>query len=121
MSSTDPHRVGRTRRASRARVAVHEYDQQLQTLLHDTYRQLEHAYHCSPEYGRMVERYPVLARAIAQCRQAELQGEPSLVGDPPRSLRLLSEIRRPGHHIDHHARERQGHSGHHQDGAGVVG
>ena len=118
MSSTDPHRAGRTRRA---RVAAEEYDQQLQSLLHDTYRQLEHAYRCSPEYGRMVERYPVLALAIAQCRQAELQGEPSLVGDPPRSLRLLPEIRRPGHHIDHHARQGHGHGGHHQDGAGVVG
>lgn len=52
-------------------------DEQLQHLLHDTYRQLEHAYHHSVEYGLMVERYPVLARSIAVCRHIEL------VEDPP--------------------------------------
>lgn len=64
--------------ARRARAAAEDHDQQLQQLLQQTYRQLEHAYHCSPEYGRMVERYPTLARAIAQCRHSDL------VGDPPR-------------------------------------
>ena len=108
-------------RSNRARSAAHDHDPLLTTLLHDTYRQLEHAYHCSPEYGRMVERYPVLARAIAQCRQAERQGEPELVGDPPRPPRLLAEIRRPGHHVNNHARQRQSHGDHHRDGAGVVG
>jgi len=64
-------------RARRAQAAAEEHDEQLQSLLHQTYRQLEHAYHCSPEYGRMVERYPVLARAIARCRQPDLVGEPA--------------------------------------------
>ncbi|MFM7652218.1 MAG: hypothetical protein ACKO5M_04720 [Vulcanococcus sp.] len=114
MTSTDPRRA-------RRRGPADDPDQQLQTLLTETYRQLEHAYHCSPEYGRMVERYPVLARTISLCRQAELQGEPALVADPPRPLRLLPEVRRPGHHIDHHARQRQRHGDHHRDGTGVVG
>ena len=115
MSKTDPQRAGRIR------AAAADHDRQLQTLLHDTYRQLEHAYHCSPEYGRMVELYPALARAIAQCRQAERLGEPALVGDPPRPLRLLPEVRRPGHDINHHSRQRQPNGDHHRDGAGVVG
>jgi hypothetical protein len=63
-------------RARLAQAAAEEHDEQLQSLLHQTYRQLEHAYHCSPEYGRMVERYPVLARAIARCRQPDLVGDP---------------------------------------------
>ena len=110
-----------SRFASRVDPADRDDDRRLQSLLNDTYRQLEHAYRCSPEYGRMVELYPVLARSIAQCRQAELQGEPALVGDSPRTLRLLPEVRRPGHHVHHHARQRQRHGDHHRDGAGVVG
>ena len=121
MSSTDPHRAGRTRLASCKRATTDDDDQQLQALLHDRYRQLEHAYHCSEEYSRMVERYPELAQAIALCRQAELQGEPVLVGDFERPLRLFPEIRRPGHHINHHARQRQRHGDHDRDRTGVVG
>jgi hypothetical protein len=63
--------------ARRMRAAAEEHDQQLQDLLQQTYRQLEHAYHCSPEYGRMVERYPTLARAIDQCRSSDLVGDPA--------------------------------------------
>jgi hypothetical protein len=61
--------------------AARQHDEELQTLLHQTYRQLEHAYHCSPEYHRMVQRYPALARAIAQCRSSDL------IGNPPAGLR----------------------------------
>ncbi|MFM7312666.1 MAG: hypothetical protein ACKO0M_05790 [Cyanobium sp.] len=129
MTRNDPPRVRRPGRASRSghgRSAALGQDHslqhpQLEILLQDTYRQLEHAYHCSPEYGRMVELYPVLARSIAQCRQAELQGEPTLVGDPPPALRLLPEVRRTAQHIDHHRRQRQRHGDHHGDGTGVVG
>ena len=77
-------------RALRLRAAAEDHDQELQSLLHQTYRQLEHAYHCSPEYGRMVERYPVLAQAIARCRYADL------VGDPPEAPAAGSQsCRRP--------------------------
>lgn len=68
-------------RSRLVRQAARQHDQQLQTLLHQTYRELEHAYHSSPEYGRMVQRYPALARAIAQCRSSDLVGDP-----PPQRL-----------------------------------
>ena len=79
--------------ARRVRTAAEEHDQQLQNLLEQTYRQLEHAYHCSPEYGRMVERYPELARAIARCRHTDLVGDPA---PAPSGLPSQRRRHRPG-------------------------
>lgn len=70
------------KRSRLVRQAARQHDLELQTLLHQTYRQLEHAYHCSPEYGRMVQRYPTLARAIAQCRPGDLVGDPAPAPPP---------------------------------------
>ena len=81
MAHDNRRRIRRARFTPRNPHAEHTLA--LQDLLQQTYRQLEHAYHCSPEYGRMVERYPVLARAIASCRQQELVGDPI----PPDRLR----------------------------------
>ena len=72
-------------RSRRVRQAALQHDEELQQLLQQTYRQLEHAYHCSPEYDQMVQRYPTLARAIAQCRTADLVGDP--LPPAPRGLR----------------------------------
>ena len=72
MSREDPLR------SRLVREAAIQHDEELHLLLQHTYRQLEHAYHCSPEYGQMVRRYPTLARAIAHCRSADLVGGPAL-------------------------------------------
>ena len=84
MPRDDLRRIRRARSTPSDSNADHTLE--LQSLLQQTYRQLEHAYHCSPEYGRMVERYPVLARAIASCHQQEL------VGDPAPCLRLGARL-----------------------------
>lgn len=39
------------------------------------YRQLEHAYRHSDQYAAMVQRYPLLERSIAACRQPDLVGD----------------------------------------------
>lgn len=80
MSRPDLRRLRRARDAAAANAAGDPLE--LQTLLQHTYRQLEHAYHCSPEYERMVELYPVLAQAIANCRQTDLVGHAAPADQP---------------------------------------
>ena len=43
------------------------------------YRLLEHDYHQSAAYAAMVERYPLLRRTIAACRDKALVGHPKVL------------------------------------------